>query len=316
MSPTKIALAMCFVAPIAFADPYVSEQDPRTTRTPDYCVLSDVIGAKVKMHPGAKAVAEASKEGENADRPKGKVSNVLVDTCDGSVAWAVVAFDKTLGFGGKTVLVPCDLLAWNKADECFDLAQSDDQLKALPEFDADDARKNGIDGKLRAVAPHWPNAVIEHRHELAERDPRAGTDRKTTGSDDVKKACPMVMIDERPCSCAKPQFVLATDIDSAKVHAQDGEFGKVTTNVIDRANRRIALLAVKADGDEFLFPFDSLCLHENEKGRAYCTAHTKAQLEAAVRYEKPDHGCIDPVAANRAKEFFAKLDGKDLHDHR
>lgn len=324
MNLANITLVLSVCAPVVVAGPNsaLDTDSSRSPRTPDYCVLSDIVGAKVTMHPGAKAIAEATKDAETADRPKGKIDDVMIDTCTGETAWAVVSFDEFLGLGGKTVVVPCDLLAWNKSKECFDLAQSDDQLKALPEFDADDARKDGLDASLAAYTAHWPDAVYDHRHERAEKQDSDTTKReiRTPGSDDVKKSCPMFMIDERPCSCAKPQFVFANDIDEATVHARDGEFGKVTTNLIDRANRRVALLAVThggtlgVGGDEILVPFDRLCLHENEKGRAYCTGHTVKSLEAGVRYEKPENGVIDPAAASRAKAFFAELD--DSHEHR
>lgn len=324
MNPANITLVLSFCAPLAVAGPNstLDRESSSSPRTPDYCVLSDIVGAKVTMHPGAKAVAEATKDAEVAKRPTGKIEDILIDTCTGETEWAIVEFDEVLGLGGKTVVVPCDLLSWNKSKECFDLAQSDDQLKALPSFDADDARKNGIDGSLVAFTAHWPDAVFDHRHELSDQKNPDLTRREdvSPGSDDVKKACPTFMIDERPCTCATPQFVFASDVSEAKVHARDGEFGKVTTNLIDRSNRRVALLAVThgdtlgVGGYDILVPFDRLCLHENEKGRAYCTGHTVKALEAGVRYEKPDNGVLDPADASRAKAFFAGLD--DSRDDR
>jgi len=262
---------------------------------PDYCTFSDVIGAKVSMLPGQKAVNEAKKENELAGRPIGKVTELLVDCCTGSTQWAVVAFDKTLGFGGKSVAVPCDQLRWNTTNECFDLEQSEDQLKALPAFDCADAKKNGLDLSVATLTKHWPNTEVS-----------VAADRST-------QKRPSITIDGKHFDCAKPQLILATEITKTPVYANSEKFGAATGGLLDRANRNVAFLIVSHGGTlgvgaaEYLIPFYAMCMHNGEEGKdqVYSVLRSVKELEAGVRYEKPKNGAADPEAIKRACEMFA-----------
>jgi len=217
---TNIPCLLAIVIPATFyarADETNSKAAPRT---PDYCKLSDVIGAKVSIAPSAEAVDQATKEGEIAKRPTGKVANVLLDGCNGSECWAVISFDKTLGFGGKTVAVPWDQLNWNRDHKCFDLVQSDDQLRALPSFDVEVARKAGFDRSCAELKEFWPSSHVDPHHarssasqdrDLAEH-PRQAEDVRADNANGSPE-CPALNVGGKALPCASPQLILAGDLE-------------------------------------------------------------------------------------------------------
>jgi len=281
-----------------------SESPKGPEHTPDYCKLSDVIGAKVSMYPGSEAVEHAAKEGDTAKRPTGKINDVLVDSCNGSACWTVITFDKTLGFGGKTVAVPCDQLNWNVGEECFDLRQTDDQLKALPSFDVAEARKSGFDACCADMKAYWPSSKVEtHR---AGKDETSGRENKTANE------CPAISVDGKSLKCASPQMILASDLHGAPIYARGEKFGKIDTTIVDRANHCLGYYVVKYGGTlgvgaaEILVPVRAICLHQDGKDLAYSVDRSASELNSGISYKKPEHGVLDAELARRVDEMFAK----------
>ena len=294
-APFGFILAAATLAVAATDDKQGKDQAKPAEMSPDYATLGSVVGAKVSMLPGEKAKNEAKKENESAAKPIGKVTDILLDCCSGEVRWAVVEFDKTLGFGGKSVAIPCDQLRWNTVEESFDLSQTDEQLKALPKFDRADAKKNGLDLSVATLAPYWPNTKV-----------RDVPDRS-------KEAPPTIEIDGKKFECAKPQLVLASDVTGDALYANSEKFGTVSSGIVDRANRKLAFLIVKHGGTlgvgetEFLIPFYAACARGGEHGTemVYTCLRSVKELEAGVMYKKPENGAVDAEAVRRAHELFA-----------
>lgn len=311
MRPTLKSALICFITAPALAiaatgdgkDKY-SERKP--TQATDCCRLSDVVGAKVSMMPGAKAVNEAAKEASSPDRPVGKITDVLLDCCSGTTKWAVVSFDKTLGFGGKTVAVPCDQLSWNKLNECFDLEQTDDQLKALPTFNCDDAKKNGLDLSVASLATYWPSSATSRKND-------------NDKNDEPKKADKLV-VDGKQFECAAPHLVTAKDMMHTAVYAGSEKFGVIADGLVDHANHGVAFVIVSHGGtlgvgdQQYLIPYYALCMHSGDQGKeqVYSVNHTTKELEAGVRYQKPKDCAVDAEAIRRADEMFTA----DLPQHK
>jgi hypothetical protein len=103
--------------------------------SPDYAFLDDVLGAKVTIQPGAEARREAAAENEKVKRPAGEIKDLILENKSGNIEGAVVSFGGVLGIGDKTVALPISLFTWNAADKQYQLAATEDQLKALPAFD-------------------------------------------------------------------------------------------------------------------------------------------------------------------------------------
>lgn len=297
-------------------------KDPRTV--PEYCKLSDVIGAKVSMAPGAEAVEDAKKEGDTPARPSGKVDDLLVDSCNGAACWTVITFDKTLGFGGKTVVVPCDQLNWNVDKERFDLRQSDEQLKALPSFDVGAARKKGFDACCADLKAYWPTSTIDPHHAGSASHAAGDGDKEDKGGDDTRGQdskmvadCPAISVDGKSLTCAAPQLILASDLHGAPVFARGEKFGKIDTTIVDRANHGLAYYIVTHGGTlgvgskSILVPVTGICLHQNGNELAYSVDRSVSELETAVEYKKPEHGVLGSDQAARVDAMFEK----DIQKH-
>lgn len=72
---------------------------------------------------------------------------VIVDE-HGRIDRAVVKTGAILGFGGKTVAVPFNQLAWDRANERFTLSTTNDDLRRLPEFDPETLRLTPGDTRM------------------------------------------------------------------------------------------------------------------------------------------------------------------------
>ena len=302
---TTASWLIAFAIPATLAARPDGDRDAKSPeRAPEYCKLSDVIGAKVSMSPGSEAVEHAAKEGDTPKRPTGKIDDLLVDSCNGSACWSIITFDKTLGFGGKTVAVPCDQLNWNAGEKRYDLNQSDDQLKALPSFDVAEARKNGFDSCCADMKSYWPSSKVES-HKVRDSETTEGENKKTT-------ECPPIMVDGKSLKCALPELVLASDLHGSPVYARGEKFGKIDTTIVDRANHSLSYFVVSHGGTlgvgaaEIIIPIRGICLHQEGKDLAYSVDRAISELATGVQYKKPDHGVLDLELARRADEMFAK----------
>lgn len=307
--------------------------------TPDYCSLSKVLGATVRMHPGAEARREAEKDGETPKKPEGKIDDIIIDGHDGSLQYAVVSWGGFIGIGDKTVAVPVSALTWIPAHERFELAASEDRLRALPAFDLSRARKNGLDSAYETLRTQWRTTgvadasgttgdVRDASGNKLERDAKeAGREIKEAGREvkeevkeagrEVKEGAKEVARDLKGEARAvegtkfylvPTRYMAVTEIDDYNVYAGNEKFGSVSDVLVDRAKRSVPLLIVKRGGalgmggTEYLVPFRAL--HECTSGdeRVHCLNFDVHKLDTAVVYEKPKSGIVEAEAARRALE--------------
>jgi sporulation protein YlmC with PRC-barrel domain len=322
MTNTKnlLRIAACAVASLGSALAQEPQPHPTTPQQPapgvvcmtDYCSASKLLGAEVRMNPGAEARRDAEKEGEAAKKPKGKIDDVLVDTRTGDVKYAIVSFGGFIGIGDKTVAVPVSLLTWTPAHERFDLAASEDRLKECPAFDLDKAKKAGLDNSVKGVDGQWRANVAEASARKGEvevkdpvRDPR--TDPKVEAKD-LPQGTERRVLTGTPFYIVPTNFVCLSEIDDYPVYAGAEKFGKVSDVLVDRGQRNVALLVVKRGGalgiggTEYLVPYRAMyfCAAPTGDDRMYCVDCNAAKLETAVLYEKPKKGIVDEEAAKRA----------------
>ncbi len=83
---------------------------------------SSIIGDKV-----------TNAQGENL----GKVEELMIDTTDGEVNYAVISFGGFLGMGEKLFAVPLERMTINTKDKCLILDVPKAKLEAAPGFDKD-----------------------------------------------------------------------------------------------------------------------------------------------------------------------------------
>lgn len=285
------AVAAITLSPAAIA------QEGSKSKLDEYCSISKVLGASVRMNAGAEAKREAEKEGEPAKQPTGKVADVLVDSETGALDCAVVAFGGFAGIGDKTVAVPFSALTWNQAQEHFELAASEDRMKALPSFDVGKARNDGMD-EARAVAhSHWRAGA---RTDEAG-GPIGETKEAATTKPVAVKAIPGTKFFSIPT-----RFLCATEIDDYPVYATSEKVGSISDLLVERSKSAITLAILKhgstlgMGGTEYLVPFRAIrtCTSGDEK--ILCMNCAANELETAVVYEKPKNGIVDPEAAKRA----------------
>ena len=79
--------------------------------------------------------------GDNVKNPAGedlgKIEELMIDTKDGDVNYAVVSFGGFLGMGDKLFAVPLEAMEVDTQDECIVLNVSKEKLKDAPGFDKD-----------------------------------------------------------------------------------------------------------------------------------------------------------------------------------
>lgn len=88
---------------------------------------SSMIGDKVKNH-------------SNDDL--GKIEELMIDTADAEVNYAVVSFGGFLGMGDKLFAVPLEALEIDTEEECVRLNASKEKLENAPGFDKDNWPSN------------------------------------------------------------------------------------------------------------------------------------------------------------------------------
>lgn len=68
----------------------------------------------------------------------GSIKDLMVDTSNGRVEYAVLSFGGVLGLGDKLFAVPMDVLQLDTENERFTLDVPKEQLENAPGFDKDD----------------------------------------------------------------------------------------------------------------------------------------------------------------------------------
>jgi hypothetical protein len=310
------ALAAMFLSPVLFAQDEKPAKAPATT--PEYCSSSKIVGATVRMAPGAESRREAEKEGETAKRPEGKIDDVIVDRASGGLKYAVISFGGFLGINDKTVAVPCSELTWIPAHERFEVASSEDRLRALPPFDLSKARKTGLDAAATTIETQW--------NEAAKAAGTKGDTKEPATKEPARQAqdASMPKLEAKPLAgtpfhTMPVHYITLTEVDDYPVYAGSEKFGAISDLLVDRDKRSLALVVLKRGGalgiggTEYLIPYRAVNYCSSGEERVHCLCCDTGKLETAVVYEKPKHGVVDAAAAKRALESktFDKVDEKD-----
>jgi sporulation protein YlmC with PRC-barrel domain len=308
---TATSIGLAAQEPSTRTPPDTRVQDPRVTSdqksnyegTDRWTSVSQLLGAKVRMLPGAEARREAADEGDAAKRPEGKIDEILTDCHTGELQYAVVSFGGFIGIGDKTVLVSCKDLRWNQALERFELSASEDQLKAMPDFDINTAEKHGFDESTAYMNPARAGERDARAEDAAGRTGRDARDASTTTGTRTER----VMVEGTTFHLVPARLCRVSKLDDYAVYSGAEKWGKVQDLIVDRNANRISLAVVShgttlgMGGKDYLVPFTNLkpCVSGNDT--VLCSPPAAAtKLEASVVYEKPKTGIVDPAAAQRA----------------
>jgi len=279
--------------------PFTLAQEAKnaTHAKPDYCSVGKLVGATVRMSPGAEARREAAKDGETAKRPTGKIDDILVDVHDGDLEYAVVSFGGFVGIGDKTVALPYSSLMWNAEHERFDIDASEDRLKALPTFDLGKSRSAGLDAACASIHEHWvPSDGATETEKRAYKEAKEASSTKHEAK----------ILEGTAFHTIPARLVCVTEIDDYPVYSAKEKFGKVSDLLVDRESQSLTLAVVKRGGalgmggTEYLVPFRALNYCSSGDEKVHCVNCDTAKLETAVVYEKPKNGIVEADAARRA----------------
>ncbi|MEQ8764392.1 MAG: PRC-barrel domain-containing protein [Planctomycetota bacterium] len=249
-------------------------------------LLSDVLGADVRMKASDEAIREAREDNEQPDRPAGTIEDLLIDSRSKKVEWVVISFGGLIGIGDKTVAVPVKMVDWNQAKKCFDLSATEEQLEKQKEFDLDEAKESGFDSAVKAVQSSWVALGIPEQNYQEQ---------------DREKA---KIIEGTTFTIVPMRLSAASEIADLPVYAKAKEWGEIEKAFFDVKSMRVAAVVVEGDEHQFLVPFDALH-HARDKGeRALVIEKTPEELKGCTTYEEPKSGLVDPAALKRSREFF------------
>ena len=95
--------------------------------------------------PGPTIMAADTLRGEDVRNPEGeslgKITHIMLDVTQGTIAYAVLSFGSILGLGEKLFAIPWQSLALDVENKWFVLNVDKERLKDAPGFDKD----------------HWPS---------------------------------------------------------------------------------------------------------------------------------------------------------------
>jgi hypothetical protein len=279
----------------------------------DYAELASLIGVDVEVvQPPAGATEAPMADKAKAENPMGEVEDILVNAETGELEWAVIAFEEKAGMEGKTIAVPFSELSWKAKeprgeDKLLCLQATAAQLRGLPEYDLDAARKHDLDGSVAVVEKSWiavRDASGEKAHKAKSESGEAGAKK---GDDQ-----PHLLIAGRTFAVFPHRLIPATQIAEYDVYAQNEKFGSLSKSLVNCATGRLefAVLGhggVAGIGDkEYLVPYEAmdLCQCTDDKDELVFHVHktTDELKNAGVQYEKPKDGQLDPGLARRAHE--------------
>jgi hypothetical protein len=72
-----------------------------------------------------------------AGEPLGTITHIMLDVTHGTIAYAVLSFGTTMGFGGKLFAVPWSSMALDVENKWFVLNVDKERLSKAPGFDKD-----------------------------------------------------------------------------------------------------------------------------------------------------------------------------------
>jgi sporulation protein YlmC with PRC-barrel domain len=217
--------------------------------------------------PLAKLSALVGREVNNLHGDKlGEIAEIVIDTSAGDVAYAVIAFETSLGGNDRWFAMPWRALQPAAEDGTFRLAVDETQLKDAPSFD-----KN-----------QWPDMEDQHWGD---------TIHAYYGqSSDWGQRLPPAPAQETPYP-AEQRFLRTSQVLRSEVMNTDGhKLGDLEEVVIDTATGDIVYSVLAFGGflgvDEKWFAIPWRALRPAAGFRMYTLAVDKEVLEAAAGFDK------------------------------
>ena len=104
-------------------------------------------------------LSSSSITGTNVTNPKGEnlgtIKDLMIDTQNGTVNYAVLSYGGFLGLGDKLFAVPFEAFSVNETTETFVLSVSQDVLKSAPGFDKNNWPKTSDTAFWNSLYSHY-----------------------------------------------------------------------------------------------------------------------------------------------------------------
>jgi sporulation protein YlmC with PRC-barrel domain len=301
-----IYVAALVVAPLAAQEEpkrNVHSDQPQECRAVDQVLLSDVLGAKVRLKAKPEERSEAAAEGRVAKGPNGSVDDLVIDSRSGHASWAVVSVGGLLGIGDKEVAVPASSLLTVRADKpTFELDATEAELKSLPAFDKKAMEKSGLDVAVQNAETSWkkirPDAKVHDASGHREAD-----------GDGTRRG-----------EMAPASTVLASRVKGMNLRCSDGKeakaFGEVDSACFDPDSHRITYVVIGRGGvlgigeHTYLVPWGATNVVMVEQKPVLTVAKTTTEMESSTRYTKPDKGCLGEENCKASCQYWGVEHGK------
>jgi len=89
------------------------------------------------------------------DEDLGKIDDLMIDTAEGRVAYAVLSFGGLLGLGAKQFAIPWDALSIHPNEEYFIMDVPKEKLENAPGYDKDNPPEQASREWLGGVYSHY-----------------------------------------------------------------------------------------------------------------------------------------------------------------
>jgi len=294
-----IYIAALVAAPLAAQDEpkrnVSSDQQSQEFRAVDQVLLSDVLGAKVRLKAKPEARSEAAAEGRVAKGPNGSIDDFVIDCKSGRASWAVVSVGGLLGIGDKEVAIPAASLLTVRADKpTFELDATEAELKSLPPFDKKSMEKSGLDVAVQNAETSWkkirPDARIHDASGHREVDGRGDT------------------------NMAPANSILASRVKGMSLRCSDGKdakaFGEVDSACVNPDTHAITYVVLGRGGvlgigeHTYLVPWSATNVVVIDQKPVLTVPKTTTEMESSTRYTKPDKGCLSDENCKASGQYW------------
>jgi len=311
----SVLTSMLVLSPAVCQDPAEPSPDKNQNAAKAMVWLETVMDTPVRLLPTEEARREAREEGEKPDRPEGSITEILISK-DNKMRWAVISVGGLLGIGDKQVLVPYSDLHWAKVGDAFalGLSRTEADLKALPEFDIDEAVENGLcetiakccelDERLKTAL----DDDLKQQFDVAQKAVKVG-------HDDPDKA--VVNASSRKWHPA-PALLRASELSAAAycdaTHERKGFVQKFAVHPETRT-LDFAVISLDDENDDLemlLVPTSVFAAKLDEDKKLVLHVDVPAKILAECpRWTEAKEGqpILDPMAKKRSKAFFDRESG-------
>ena len=260
------------------------------TSTQSKITLEDLLGTKVKVHSA-----------DESEPLTVSIEDLYVTMRTGRVQYAVLSGDD-LETGDAAI--PFARLQWDAAADCFNASVDKEHLNQHPPFDAEAARRDGLDSAVGEITVFWQSRSLLP-------DKAAGEDSNGSKQESEDHR---VKFAEVGFIASPAVYTSAEEWADCPIYAYDQEFGSVETTIIDLEKKALEFAVVSHGGlagvgdERYLVPVNAMMACHKDGEPALVIARKLEALTSMPQYEEPNEGLVTEEMATRARQAFRDAD--------